>query len=79
VQILWRLRSPFSDQVGECHLIERSPTVYELRVVVHDGHQTAPESTSYSSVDGAMQTAAILAGALRADGWSDASEDEQPA
>jgi hypothetical protein len=79
VQILWRLRSPFSDQVSECHLIERSPTVCELRVVVKGGQASAPPSMGFSARHEAMHTATAIAGALRADGWSDVRADEQPA
>jgi hypothetical protein len=79
MQILWRLRSPFSGQVSECHLIERSRAVYELRIVVQGGDKSAPASTGFSNIDEATRTAAAVAGALRADGWSDAHEDEQPA
>ena len=77
--VLWCLRSPFSDQVSECHLIERSEQIYELRVVVKGGHTPAPPSTGFSKRREAMQTAAAIASALRADGWSDVSADEQPA
>ena len=76
MQLLWRLRSPFSGQVSECHVIERSKLVYELRIVIQGGEKSA---TAFSSINEAIQMAGAVAGALRADGWADASEDEQPA
>lgn len=65
MQVLWRLRSS-SGQVKECHLIEHSLTACEVRIVY-----SQQDVARFTDTKAARNSAALLEGALRADGWTD--------
>jgi hypothetical protein len=74
VQMLWRLRPSPSGQVSQCQLVEHSMSHFELRIA--HGLQDAT-STWFATTEAAISSAATLASALIADGWTDAN-NEQP-
>lgn len=68
--MLWRLVALSSGRVKECQLFDHSPASTELRIVrVSEGDTVA--SGWFTNIDAAMTSAALLAAALRADGWTD--------
>ena len=77
MQVLWRLRSPSSEQVSECHILEHTPLSFELRFVHVRQGLSITTSCRFIANDAATRCAALLATALCADGCSDAS-DKQP-
>ena len=70
MRLLWRLRSPFSGQTNECYLINHSPVSSELQFVQIPASLTLISSSRYIGVEAAAEAAALLATALRADGFT---------
>jgi hypothetical protein len=76
MQIVWRLRSPISGGVTACLLVEDHQNACELLIVPVERDER-PVSSRYADTKSASHGAATLASTLRADGWTDTS-DEPP-
>ena len=70
MQLLWRLRSPFSGQTSECYLVDRSPVLSELQFVQIPASLTLISPSCYIGTVAAAEGAALLATALRGDGFT---------
>jgi hypothetical protein len=68
--VLWRLRCQSSGQITECLLIDHWPISFELRLI-HTPQGLTTASTRFADTDSAINAAAVIGGALRADGWTD--------
>jgi len=65
MQLMWRLRSPFSGQTSECHLVDT-----ELHFVQIPPSLTLIAPSRYIDTVAATKSAALLATALRGDGFT---------
>jgi len=70
MQLLWRLRSPFSDQTSECYLVDHSPISSELQFVQIPASLMLVSPAWYVGAAAAAAGAALLATALRGDGFT---------
>jgi len=70
MQVMWRLRSPFSDAVTECRVLGRSRSACELRLLSVRPFDAA--SSWFTDRNAAVRSATVLANTLRSAGWSDA-------
>jgi hypothetical protein len=68
MQVLWRLCSPSSGELTECQVIDRRPLFPEVRLV-HVERGVTLASGSFTGIQAAVNAAAVLGAALRADGW----------
>ena len=70
MKLLWRLRSPFSGQTSECYLVDHSPVSSELQFVQIPASLTRISPSCYMGTLAATEGAALLATALRGDGFT---------
>jgi len=70
MQLLWRLHSPLSGQISECYLVDHSPVSSELRFVQIPASLMLISPACYTGTVAAAAGAALLATALRGDGFT---------
>lgn len=70
MEVLWRLRSPISERLTECRIVDHSMTSFELRIVQLPQGVTK-SSTSFRDHTSAACVGSVLGAALRGDGCVD--------
>jgi len=70
MELLWRLRSPFSGQTSECYLVDHSAVSSELQFVQIPASLMLISPARYTGTVAAAAGAALLATALRGDGFT---------